>query len=151
MGEGNRVASGETIRGGMTVRLSRLVAATAVVGMLGLSNVSAEGLDAAQTQTLLAKGVWHIQTGGEWNYFTWNEDGTLCVRMYDPAAASCDDEGNWSRDGSQVCYELTWWGSAYGQDAVCFTVEQVEDGPVGFHAKEPNGMTALYFSVPDPQ
>ena len=131
------------------MRLSGLLAATAVVGALGLSNVSAEGLDAAQTQNLLAKGIWHIQIGGVWNYFTWNEDGSLCVRMYDPAAESCDDEGSWRRDGSEVCYELTWWGSAYGQDAVCFTVEPVEGGPVDFRAKEPNGMTALYFSVPD--
>lgn len=133
------------------MRISSLIAATAVAGTLGLSSASAEGLDAAQTQDLIAKGAWHIQTGGETNYFIWNEDGSLCVRMFDLAAESCDDAGSWSRDGAEVCYELTWWGSAYGLDAVCFTVEPVAEGPVDYHAKEKNGMTALYFSVPDDQ
>ena len=133
------------------MRISCVLAAIATVGLLGLSSASADALDAAQTENLLAQGPWHIQTGGETNYFIWREDGTLCVRMYDPAAEACDDEGTWTRDGSEVCYELSWWGSAYGQDAVCFTVEPVEEGPVDFHAKEKNGMTALYFSVPDAQ
>ena len=43
------------------------------------------------------------------------------------------------------------YGPLYGQDAACFTVERVEKGPVDVHAKELNGMSPLYFSVPDAQ
>lgn len=119
-----------------------------IAALLASSYAFADPLAPESTEALLAQAPWHVQTGGLTNYFAWNDDGTLCVRMYDPAAASCDDEGRWSRSGSEICYELTWWGSAYGQDAACFTVERAEKGPVEFHAREPNGMTLLYFSVP---
>jgi len=117
--------------------------------LMASSSAIADPLDAEATEALMFAAPWHIQVGGEWNYFIWRDDGSVCVRMYDPAAEACEDEGSWSRDGSELCYELTWWGSAYGQDAACFTVEPVEEGPVDFHAKEPNGMTLLYFSVPE--
>ncbi|MBK0399958.1 hypothetical protein H0I76_12220 [Limibaculum sp. M0105] len=124
-----------------------LVFALAIAG----SAAHADPLAPESTQKLMAQAPWHIQTGGLTNYFLWNDDGSLCVSMHDPAAASCDDEGSWSRNGSEICYKLTWWGSAYGQDAACFTVERAAEGPVDFHAKEANGMTLLYFSVPGAQ
>ncbi len=122
-----------------------------VAALMASSPGLADPLPADAIQALMSQAPWEMQTGGETNYFVWNDDGSLCVRMYDPAADSCDDEGIWSFDGSEICYELTWWGSAYGQDAACVTVEPVAEGPVGYHAKEPNGMTLLYFSVPDVQ
>ncbi|MCL5776770.1 hypothetical protein M1105_07195 [Limibaculum sp. FT325] len=123
----------------------------AMATLMASSSALADPLSPENTQKLMAQAPWHIQTGGLTNYFFWNEDGSLCVRMHDAAAESCDDEGKWHRSCSEICYELTWWGSAYGQDAACFKVERAEGSPVDFHAKESNGMTLLYFSVPGAQ
>ena len=109
----------------------------------------ADPLDAEAVESLMFRAPWHIQTGGETNYFIWRDDGGLCVRMFDPSAETCEDQGTWTRDGAQLCYELGWWGAAIETDKLFFTVEPVHQQPVDFHGKDSKGLTALYFSVPE--
>ena len=107
----------------------------------------AEELNADQTQALLFQGPWKIQTGGEINYFLWNSDGTLCVKMYDPNAETCDDTGTWTRDGANVCYVLTWWGKGVDIHELCFNVVRVETGD--YEALDAAGLPALRFAMSD--
>lgn len=123
----------------MNLRLSTLLFAAILAPGAG-----AEPLDDGATEALMFRAPWHVQTGGEINYFVWRPDGTLCVTMYDPAADACDDEGPWTREAGEVCYTLDWWGKAVEIHDLCFTVE---GGPETFQAKDEVGLTALTFSV----
>ena len=109
---------------------------------------TAEELNADETQELLFRGPWQIQTGGETNYFLWNSDGTLCVKMYDPNADNCDDSGTWTRNGAKVCYELPWWGKGVDLHDLCFNVAKTE--AESYEALDGLGLPALYFSLAGP-
>lgn len=116
--------------------------------VLSISTMAkAQELNADETQALLIQGTWKIQTGGEYNYFLWNPDGTLCVKMYDPHAENCDDSGTWTKDGIKVCYKLQWWGKAEDIHDLCFNT--VKTGPVNYEALDANGLTALLISIPN--
>jgi len=127
--------------------LTRHLFAVALGSVLALpATAKAEELNAVETQELLSQGPWQIQTGGEINYFLWNSDGTLCVKMYDPNADSCDDSGKWTRDGTNVCYELSWWGKGVDLHDLCFRVIRTESDD--YEAVDGLGLPALRFTVP---
>lgn len=107
----------------------------------------AEKLNADKTQELLSQAPWQIQTGGEINYFLWNPDGTLCVKMYEPNAESCDDSGTWTRDGTNVCYKLPWWGKGVDLHELCFHVVRTDSSH--YEAIDKVGLPALRFTVPE--
>ena len=105
----------------------------------------AQNLNADETQTVLTAGPWRVEAGATYNYFIWNADGTLCVKMYDPHAESCEDSGTWSRDGTEICYQLQWWGQAYDQHEGCFRIANAE--PSGYEAIDAAGLPELTFSI----
>ena len=108
-------------------------------------NAGARELDAEETDALLSRGTWQIQTGGEVNYFLWKSDGSLCVKMYDPKAEKCDDLGTWNREGNKVCYKLPWWGKGVGIHDLCFQVDEGEEGK--YTAMDDLGLPALNFTM----
>lgn len=55
--------------------------------------VNAETLTAEKTKAQLFEGPWQIEAGVSFNYFLWDPDGTLCVKLFDPQADTCDDTG----------------------------------------------------------
>ena len=65
--------------------------------------------------------------------------------MYDPNAENCDDSGTWTREGTEVCYELPWWGKGVGISDLCFNVTKTQDG--SYEALDAIGLPALYFSL----
>jgi len=107
--------------------------------------VKAEELNADDTQALLIQGLWKVESGAVYNYFFWNSDGTLCVKIYDPQAESCDDTGTWTRDGTEICYELQWWGKAYDLHELCFHIAKTESS--GYETIDATGLAALRFTI----
>lgn len=115
------------------------------LGLIAITPTGAEELDASQTEELLSGGPWKAtDTGAIYNYWIWNPDGTLCVKANDPAAESCDDTGSWTRERTEVCYELQWWGKAYGLDKGCFHINKADSG---YEAIDPSGLPSLRFTV----
>ena len=128
--------------------LSRYLIAIATVLILAVSGtVKAQELNADETQALLVQAPWKVEAGAVLNYFLWNSDGTLCVKMFDPQAESCDDTGSWTRDGTEVCRKLEWWGKAYNLHEACFHIVKTESG--GYETISANGLTELKFTMLD--
>jgi hypothetical protein len=72
---------------------------------------------------LALKGTWAAQN--DWGYWSWSEDGTLCLRVFGPDG-DCADTGTWSINGEVMCYELTWWGEGYDVRKNCYTVHGLD-------------------------
>ncbi len=85
----------------------------------------AEQLDGAAVRELALQGTWQAQN--DWGYWSWSEDGSVCLRMIGPEG-DCADTGTWHIDGDVMCYELTWWGSSYDIRTNCYTVHSLGDG-----------------------
>lgn len=127
----------------MPTRHILAIAAGLAFAMSG--TVRAEELDPNQTQALLFQGPWKVESGATYNYFFWASDGTLCVKIHDPHAQGCDDTGTWSRDGTEVCYELQWWGKAYDFHQGCFRIVRSES--TGYETIDALGLTGLRFTM----
>jgi len=86
----------------------------------------ADPFDAAALRELALSGVWTTEET-DMGYWTWNEDGTVCLGLFEPSG-ECDDRGTWTIDGDAMCYALEWWGEMYGYRENCFTVQPIGDG-----------------------
>lgn len=122
-----------------------LIAIATVITLAVSGTVKAQELNADETQALLIQAPWKVEAGGVHNYFLWTADGTLCVKMYDPQAESCDDTGTWTRNGTEVCRKLEWWGKAYNLHEACFHVVKTASG--GYETISANGLTELQFTM----
>ena len=129
----------------VTFAMYSRLAAIAGLALTFCAEAMAQDLNADETQSVLAAGPWRVEAGATGNYFLWNTDGTLCVKMYDPHAESCDDSGTWTRDGTEVCYQLQWWGKAYDQHEGCFRIANAERG--GYATIDAAGLPELTFSI----
>jgi hypothetical protein len=84
-------------------------------------SVSAEQeLDGSAVEKLALRGIWAAEENS-YGYWKWNEDGSVCLRLHEPGG-DCADTGTWAIDGNFICYELEWWGEAYGQRDACLSV-----------------------------
>ena len=97
------------------------------------SVAAAQELDGSAVEKLALQGIWAAEEDA-YGYWSWNEDGSVCLRLYEPSG-DCADAGTWAIDGDFICYELEWWGEAYGQRAACLKVVAHEGMPyeVLFH------------------
>ncbi len=147
------------------MRSRYLIAIATVLALAVSGTVKAQELNADETQALLIQAPWKVEAytpaltargrhprppsaiGGQRANFLWNSDGTLCVKMFDPQAESCDDTGTWTRDGTEVCRKLEWWGKAYNLHEACFHVVKTESG--GYETISANGLTELEFTMLD--
>lgn len=129
------------------MRTQCLLAVTVGLALAASAVAKAEDLTADATQALLIEGPWQVEAGATFHYFLWNSDGTLCVKIYDPQSESCDDSGSWTRDGTEVCYRLQWWGRAYDQHAGCFRIVKSESN--GFETIDAAGLPELKFTIVD--
>lgn len=109
------------------------------------SAATAEELSAEETEALLFEGPWEIEAGATFNYFQWEPDGTLCVKMFDPQAAKCDDTGSWTRNETIVCYQLQWWGKTYDEHQGCFEIVETEPG--SYETFDAGGLPGLKFTI----
>jgi len=96
-------------------------------GLFAGFGAAAEELNGSAVQDLALQGTWAAEEDG-YGYWSWNEDGSVCVRLHDPSG-DCADTGTWGIDGDSICYELEWWGEAYGQRAACISVVAHEGAP----------------------
>ncbi|MDX1711962.1 MAG: hypothetical protein R3316_12595, partial [Rhodovibrionaceae bacterium] len=85
-------------------------------------------LDGAEIEDLLREDYWRVESGASDNFFVWRSDGTLCVKVHAPGDEGCDDAGPWKQDGDRLCYELEWWGKAYGMHEACMRVSRSQGG-----------------------
>lgn len=105
----------------------------------------ADKLTAEETKALLFEGPWQIEVGVSVNYFVWNANGTLCVKLFDPQADTCDDTGSWFMNGTIVCYRLNWWGKTDNQRQGCFQILEIEPGI--FETLDAGSLPSLRFTV----
>jgi hypothetical protein len=104
-----------------------------------------EKLTAEETKSLLFEGPWQIETDVSFNYFLWDPDGTLCVKLFDPQADTCDDTGSWFRNETIVCYLLQWWGKTVNERQGCFQIVKTE--PDVYETLDAGGFSGLKFTV----
>ena len=110
-----------TCRSGLCAGLALAVA----MSLAGGSPAVAQQLDGPAVQDLALSGTWDAE--GEWGYWTWSADKTVCLRIFGPED-NCADTGTWNIDGDVMCYALTWFGSAYDVRENCYTVRALGDG-----------------------
>ena len=91
------------------------------------SGAAAQELDGSAVEKLALQGIWAAEENG-YGYWSWNEDGSVCLRLFEPNG-DCADTGTWAIDGDFICYELAWWGEAYGQRAACISAVAHEGMP----------------------
>ena len=127
------------------MHIHRLLIATMFCIPMVIEPAEAGELNAEEVQTLLFEGTWKIQVGAGHDYFIWNSDGTLCVKLYDPNDEACDDHGTWTLDGATICYEVQWWGKAEDLHRLCFDTVEIDSGE--YDAVDFTGLSALRFSV----
>ena len=118
-----------------------------VIGLSLAVNAAAKGdkLSAEETKALMFEGPWQIEAGGSFDYFLWDPDGTLCVKLIDPQADRCDDTGSWFINDTIVCYRLRWWGKIENQRQGCFQIVETEPGH--YEALDAGGFLGLKFTV----
>ncbi len=69
--------------------------------------------------------TWAAEDG--WGFWKWQTNNELCVMTYSPDE-ECTDSGPWAIEDDALCYELEWWGEAYGLRKNCFVVRSLDDG-----------------------
>ena len=74
---------------------------------------------------LASQGTWVAEN--DWGYWNWNDDQTLCLRVYS-SEGDCSDTGGWRIENDVLCYELEWWGEAYGLRKACLEISPLGDG-----------------------
>jgi len=110
--------------------------------------VKAQELNAADTRALLAQGPWLTATGGGGGYRVWNSAGTICVKGDKPAAEGCVDSGTWTREGTEVCYQVEWHLKSVGMNKGCFYVSRLEGNDYDYEAVDAdNGVRFWRFNV----
>ena len=97
------------------------------IALFSGSIAAAQELDGSAVKDLALQGIW-VAEEHSYGYWSWNEDGSVCLRINDPTS-DCQDTGTWAIDGDFICYELEWWGEAYGQRAACISVVAHEGRP----------------------
>ncbi len=98
---------------------------------LALAPAAAQMLDADSTKKLVVGETWvqPSMAGPGNSYWSWNVDGTLCVRLFDSTQNTCDDTGKWTMDAGRVCYQLGWWNVSESRDKFgCFRVSNLDRG-----------------------
>jgi len=90
------------------------------MGLFAGSASAEQELDGSAVEKLALQGTWAAEENS-YGYWSWNEDGSVCLRLDEPGG-DCADTGTWSIDGNFICYELEWWGEAYGQRDACLSV-----------------------------
>lgn len=103
-----------------------VVLALTLIGSSAPAQKSGEAgvlLDAAAAKPLLSDRDWTTTVAsGTVRYWTWNSDGSVCLRLMEKEAKKCDDTGRWKFDRNHVCYELSWWGESVGLKSKCFRI-----------------------------
>ncbi len=85
----------------------------------------ADDLDGEALNDLALRGQWQAEHA-EYGFWTWSEDGAVCLRV-GSRDGECADTGTWKIADNVLCYELTWWGESVGERASCFTVQALGD------------------------
>lgn len=83
--------------------------------------------DATAAKEIALQGVWDAHAEG-YGYWTWDKDGSVCLRLNDPAG-DCADSGTWAMKGDSICYEFEWWGEGEDVKAACISVIAHKDQP----------------------
>ena len=91
------------------------------VGLPADGQTVAKTLDAAEVRSLTMGRTWEAKAGPTTSYWTWNADGTVCLRLNEKTG-KCADTGKWRLDDERICYELTWYGEAYQLKSACFLI-----------------------------
>lgn len=84
------------------------------------SQAGAQALPGTDVRALALQGTWSANASG-FGYWTWSDDQTVCLRLFDPGA-DCSDTGTWKIEADAICYELEWWGEGEGQRSLCLHV-----------------------------
>ncbi len=90
------------------------------------SAAPAQELDGKALEGLALQGIWEAEHA-EYGYWSWSDDGTICLRV-GGKDGDCADTGTWNIADNVLCYELTWWGETVGERKSCFTVQPLDDG-----------------------
>ena len=105
---------------------SRSLGLVLIFGSLLTTPVHAQGLDGEAVRQLALRGVWEAEHA-EYGLWTWNVDGTVCLRV-GAKEGDCADTGTWTITDNVLCYELTWWGESVDERKSCFTVQPIDEG-----------------------
>jgi hypothetical protein len=97
------------------------------MGLFAGSGAEAQELAGSDVEDLALQGIWDAEEDA-YGYWDWNADGSVCLRLFEPSG-DCADTGTWTIDGDLICYELEWWGEAYGQRDLCMSVVAHEGMP----------------------
>jgi hypothetical protein len=99
---------------------------------LPLSASAAETLNAAEIEALVNDKTWEMRIGkrkDRMTFWDWKRGGTLCARILEaPRADKCADDGQWRIEGDQLCWKLTWFGSAGGLKTQCVSIRRNPSG-----------------------
>lgn len=115
-----------------TLAISGLAAAIVLVAG---APAQAQALDGPAIRELAVEGTWNADSSG-YGFWSWHEDGSVCLRLSEPDG-ECTDTGTWSIEGGSICYEFGWVFRTEGQGAGCLRITAVEgryealyEGPV---------------------
>ena len=97
------------------------------IGLSAGPVAATQELDGNALEDLALQGTW-ASVEDDWGYWSWNEDGSVCLRLHDPVG-DCADTGTWAIEGDFICYEFEWWGGSYGHRAGCISVVVHEGEP----------------------
>jgi hypothetical protein len=104
-------------------------AAFAILGMAAAifliagAPAQAQALDGLAIKELALRGTWNAQSSG-WGFWSWDEDGSVCLRLNEPTG-ECSDTGTWAIDGDSICYEFEWVWESEGQRALCLHINDL--------------------------
>lgn len=113
------------LRFGSAVRTGLFLLCVSLAAGSVVTPAVAEALDGPATEALALEGTWDAE--GEWGFWSWAGDGTVCVRIFGPEG-DCADTGTWKVEDDVLCYELTWFGEGYDVRKNCFTVNALGEG-----------------------
>lgn len=128
----------------LPIRLLRSALAAGICGTLATINVwpaIAQDLGAADVEAVMFAGIWNASATG-YGYWEWRDDTTVCLRLTG-ASGDCDDRGSWNLEGNKICYELEWWGEAYGVRSACINL--IAKGNNAFEVQSGTNSASKFF------
>ena len=108
--------------------------------------LAAQTLDTQGAREVLRAGTWDAADfGGYDRYWEWREDSTVCLRLFDEDAETCDDSGSWTLENGRVCFRMQWWGLADQSTSGCFRIVRTKGD--GYQAIDDKGVLLFDFTI----
>ena len=134
--------------GDMRQSTMMITIACAMLTLFTNTPLVADTLNAEAVKGVLVGKIWVAKglTGPAENYWEWEENGSLCLRVF-KESGNCDDVGSWKLEADRVCYNLAWWGAYTGHASQCVRVSEPMTGH--YETLDDNNVPMVEFTVLD--